>query len=398
MHKTSRHSNLIRHLKLIHGIENRAGRNATKNLYTDGKSTDVMTSERNMLNTPVCSTVMNSKEMFPGMNLPELTWKNTTEEEKQDGGGHYHEREEQPRSNPVDALYTPELIEKFGSDLRRKKRHILDCVLDTIPEHLKAKDKFMCDKLKCDDSVFINAGHELIIDGELDCESNIRDYIMDSLTEPAVPESLQFKILEKQNRRLKHNIDHLEKALAKARGVSRCRKFESIVDGTVDRCEFSEETDSDEDSEEDSDENKDGDMEADSGEYVENGEDGDEEEYTDDTEDEEPFIAWKLNEMATCKNCCTEAKLETKTTTEKKSKQKRMKDVFDETETTTKKKSTQTGTCEKNIFDERRDPPVNIRYVIKIVVLEGEPSEQTHETDAKKTRDLEHINWDELLF
>ena len=73
--------------------------------------------------------------------------------EEQDGGGHYDELEYQPQSNPVAGLYTPEQIEKFGSDLRRKKRHILDCVLDTFPEHLKAKAKYMCDKLKCDDQL-----------------------------------------------------------------------------------------------------------------------------------------------------------------------------------------------------------------------------------------------------
>ena len=63
-----------------------------------------------------------SKESYPGMNSHELQlWKNTTEEEKQDGGGHYHEREEHPRSNPVDGLYTSEQIEKFPCRNEKKE-------------------------------------------------------------------------------------------------------------------------------------------------------------------------------------------------------------------------------------------------------------------------------------
>ena len=41
------------------------------------------------------------------------------------------------RTNFMDGLYSSEEIEKFGDDMRRKKSRILDCVLDTFPEHLK---------------------------------------------------------------------------------------------------------------------------------------------------------------------------------------------------------------------------------------------------------------------
>ena len=84
-------------------------------------------------------------------------------------------------SNPVDGLYSPEQIEKFGDDdMRRKKCGILDCVLDTFSEHLKAKAKSICDTLKCKDRLFILPSHEIIIDGEVERGSNIRDYIIDS--------------------------------------------------------------------------------------------------------------------------------------------------------------------------------------------------------------------------
>ena len=163
------------------------------------------------------------------------------------------EEEEEARSNPVEGLYSSEQIENWGNDLRRKKCHILDCVLDIFPEHLKTKAKSMCDTLKCKDRLFILPSHEIVIDGEVDRGSNIRDYIMDSLVEPPVPGTPKFTLLEKENERLKRNLAYYEKALAKARGLSRCRKFESIIDGTVDRCDFSDDTYSDDSSDGDDD-------------------------------------------------------------------------------------------------------------------------------------------------
>ena len=77
------------------------------------------------------------------------------------------EEEDEPRKDTVDGLCSPEQIEKFGDDMRRKKCHILDCVLDTFPEHLKTKAKSMCETLKCKDRLFILPNHKIIIDGKL---------------------------------------------------------------------------------------------------------------------------------------------------------------------------------------------------------------------------------------
>ena len=126
-------------------------------------------------------------------------------------------------------------------------------MLDTFPEHLKTEAKSMCNTLKCKDRLFILPSHEIVIDGEIDQGSNIRDYIMDSLIEPPTPGTPKFTLLEKENKTLKRNSAYYEKALARARGVSRCRKFESIIDGTVDRCDFSDDTNSDESSDGDDD-------------------------------------------------------------------------------------------------------------------------------------------------
>ena len=203
------------------------------------------------------------------------------------------EEDDELRTNPVDGLYSPEQIEKFGNDLRRKKCHILDCVLDTFPEHLKTKAKSMCDTLKCKDRLFILPNHEIVIDGEVDRGSNIRDYIMDSLVEPPVPGTPKFTLLEKENERLKRNLAYYEKALARARGLSRCRKFESIIDGTVDRCDFSDDTNS---GESDGDDDTEGSGEDDEGEYEDEDEEGETEEDDDEEEeDDEPSKKNKKN-------------------------------------------------------------------------------------------------------
>ena len=107
------------------------------------------------------------------------------------------EEENEPRTDPVDELYTPEEIEKLGDDMARKKCRILDCVLDTFPEHLKTKAKIMCDTLKCKDRLFILPSHEIVIDGEVDRGSNIRDYIMDSLIETTNTRNNQIHVARK---------------------------------------------------------------------------------------------------------------------------------------------------------------------------------------------------------
>ena len=246
-YNTIRNYDLTRHLKNVHGI---------------------------YVNTAV-----------KGYNNPQAVLPSRMIEERQYGGESYRhqdtaeegeeEEEGEPRTHPVDGLYSSEQIENFGNDLRRKKCHILDCVLDTFPEHLKTKAKSMCDTLKCKDRLFILPSHEIVIDGEVDRGSNIRDYIMDSLVEPPVPGTPKFTLLEKENERLKRNLAYYEKALARARGLSRCRKFESIIDGTMDRCDFSDDTNSDESS--DGYENE----EDDEGEYDDDEEDEDTEEDDD---------------------------------------------------------------------------------------------------------------------
>ena len=175
--ETSRRGNVIRHIREVHGIDDPNAQNATKDSNTgdmscgkDKTAKDSNGQQSRMLG----SGIPLSEERYPSMNSPEQMT------DLQDGG-HFNEfprhqprmyeedERHEPISNPVDGLYSPEQIEKFSDDdMRRKKCHILDCVLDTFPEHLKAKAKSMCDTLKCKDRLFILPCHEISIDGELD--------------------------------------------------------------------------------------------------------------------------------------------------------------------------------------------------------------------------------------
>ena len=261
-YNTIRNYDLTRHLKNVHGIYGNTSIKRDSQLQAGIPSR--MTEER----------------LYGGESNNHI---DTTDEE-----------EEEPKTDPVDGLYSSEQIEKFGDGMRRKKCHILDCVLETFPEHLKTKAKSMCDTLKCKDSLFILPTHEIVIDGEVDRGSNIRDYIMDSLVEPPVPGAPKFMMMEKENERLKRNLAYYENALARARGVWRCRKFESIIDGTVDRCDFSDDTNSDEsdgDDVTDEEDEEDGDIDG-SEEDDEDEDDDEEDEYE---EDDEPSEKRKKN-------------------------------------------------------------------------------------------------------
>ena len=281
--KISRRGNVIRHIREVHKIVDTNAQNATKDSNTGVKSNvkDTTTKVSNGQQRTIMDTGIPLSEHITDLQ----------------DGGHFprqeprmDEEDDETRTNSMDGLYSSEEIEKCGDDMRRKKCHILDCVLDTFPEHLKTKAKSMCDTLKCKDRLFILPSHEIVIDGEVDRGSNIRDYIMNSLIESPVPGTPKFTLLEKENKRLKRNLAYYEKALARARGLWRCRKFESIIDGTVDRCDFSDDTNSDEnDVEDDQDESEEDDEDDVTDGTEDNGED-DEEDEEDDTEEDDDYV------------------------------------------------------------------------------------------------------------
>ena len=188
--KTSRRGYVIPHIREVHKIDDLNAQNATKDSNTgvksDGKD-----------KTTKVSNVQQRTIMGAGIPLSEHVtdlqdgWHFLKYEPRMD------EEDDESRTDPVDGLYSSEQID----DMTRKKCHILDCVLDTFPEHLKTKAKSMCDTLKCKDRLFILPSHEIVIDGKIDRGSNIRDYIMDSLIEPPKPGTTKFTMLKKENER-----------------------------------------------------------------------------------------------------------------------------------------------------------------------------------------------------
>ena len=100
---------------------------------------------------------------------------------------------------------------------------------------------------------------------------------MQELLEPPTPGCIQYKLLEDENKTLRSLLKYHVKALAKEKGISRIRKFESLA-GTIDYFDYSDDTNSDD--------SNDGEDEEDEDATNKN-EDSDEEDDTDGTEEDE---------------------------------------------------------------------------------------------------------------
>ena len=191
-HKTKKRANLIRHLKLVHNISDREGRNATKNLNTSVElcKTDQMHTSESSNGHKLQSIMMNHRRSISEEGCHEKIHQEEGHQKygmcKQQPIIESDNFEEstgyEPRSNPYDRQYTTEQIERFGAELNAKKCYILDCVMKTIPEHLKAETKLICDALKCRDHFFIKSNYEIIDGGSTIQGSNVYAVIIDLLT------------------------------------------------------------------------------------------------------------------------------------------------------------------------------------------------------------------------
>ena len=158
-------TNLIRYLKLVHNIIDRDGRNATKN-----SNPCVELYKKDQMNTSDFSNILELQLRMKNderlMSEGRCHGKRHQEEKQHQEYRIYEQQsmmksesfeessEYEPGTNPDNRQYTTEQIERSGAELKAKKCHILDCVLETIPEHLKAKTKLICDALKCRDHFF----------------------------------------------------------------------------------------------------------------------------------------------------------------------------------------------------------------------------------------------------
>ena len=68
-HKTSRRGNIIRHLKLVHSIDDRDCKNAYKD---SNKASRIPSCGESRKDTPVCSNGLQSRMMGSGKQLSEL--------------------------------------------------------------------------------------------------------------------------------------------------------------------------------------------------------------------------------------------------------------------------------------------------------------------------------------
>ena len=309
-HKAGRRGNIIRHLKLVHYIDDRDGKNVYRetNKALNGKTQTSMDSNEFEQQTSEVSHGLQSnmsgsgiplsEERYPNMNSSKRllqyerhSLRQQPRTQEYDDSEEENSEDEKRYQNLPDQELTEEKIDEIYGDLKAKKRRILDSVLKTIPDHLQTRAKRFCDALKCKDRLFILPNGCLNIDGKTLCGSHIRRLVMQEVEDPPTPGSIQYKLLEDENKTLRYLLKKQVKALARASGLSRIRKFESL-DGTIDYFDYSDDTNSDDsnDGEDEEDEdatnkNKDSD-EDDATDGTEEDEENDETEEDDDCEED----------------------------------------------------------------------------------------------------------------
>ena len=191
-HETKRRFNLIRHTKLVHNIIDRDGRNAirksknsvelyrknwmnTSDFSNDHEQQSIMMSDKRLMSEERCHAKRNKEQRHQEYGIHE-------QQSMMESGSFEESSEYEPGTNPDNRQYTTEQIERFGAELNAKKCHISDCVLETIPKHLRAKTKLICDALKCRDHFFIKSNYEIMDGGSTIQGSNIYAVIIDLLT------------------------------------------------------------------------------------------------------------------------------------------------------------------------------------------------------------------------
>ena len=310
-HKAGRRGNIIRHLKLIHSIDDRNGKNVYRENCKDGKAPTSMDSDEFEQQTSEVSHGLQSNMSGSGIPLSDIQhpkrllkderyshrqeprrreYDETEEEEDFEDEKRYQIRYQ----NLPEQELTEERIDEIYGDLKAKKRRILDSVLKTIPEHLHTRAKRFCDALKCKDRLIILPNGSLNIDGKTLHGSHIHRLIMQEVEEPPTHGSIQYILLEDENKTLRKLLKTQVKALARATGLSRIRKFESL-DGTIDYFDYSDDTNSDDsndgEDEEEDEEDEDGTNtnDTDGTDGTEEDEYDEEEADMDDEDDEEEY-------------------------------------------------------------------------------------------------------------
>ena len=279
--KSDRRGNILRHLKLIHYIDDRGGQNVYRENCKDGKAqpSNLNNNEFERQTSEVSQGLLQSNMSGSGIPLSDIQHSKRLQKDQR----YSHRQEPKRRENdeseeeedsedekrykiryqnlPDQELTEERIIDEIYGDLKAKKRRILDSVLKTIPEHLQTRAKRFCEALKNKDRLILLPNGSLNIDGKTLHGSHIYRLIMQEVEEPPTPGSIQYKLLEDENKTLRQLLKQQVKALARATGLSRIRKFESL-DGTIDYFDYSDDTNSDdnndgEDEEEDEEDEED---------------------------------------------------------------------------------------------------------------------------------------------
>ena len=188
--KTKKRANVVRHLKLIHGIDDIDFKNVIKDTNNGVESYETDRS-------PVCSNKLELQSRMTEKGRPlsedyrEIPYK--VSRLSMEGSQTEEKYEYEPRSISEIAKHLTESdFQRLGEQLRSKKSSILNSVLEIIPDNMKYKAKCICDKLIQNDSIFLNDKYQLIVHGEIIPNSNICTKIIEALTScPNPGESIQ---------------------------------------------------------------------------------------------------------------------------------------------------------------------------------------------------------------
>ena len=237
--KTKKRANVVRHLKLVHGIDDIDFKNVIKdtNIGVESYETD---------RSPVCSNKLElqSRMTEKGRPLSEDFREIPYKVSRLSMEGPYTEEkyEYEPRSISEMAKHlTEDDYQRLGEQLRSKKSSILNSVLEIIPENLKYKAKCICDQLIKNDSIFLNDKRQLIVGGEVIPNSNICTKIIEALTSCSNPgPSIQPTRNETKSTKLKTHVPRNEtresesrkskQSIAKSLKRLGINKFETLFD------------------------------------------------------------------------------------------------------------------------------------------------------------------------
>ena len=246
MREVRKRANLIRHIRLVHKITDRDGKNASK---ISNKDTGVPSYDK--VQTSNESYGQHSGKSEKGRSMSEAYRDPTYEIShlRMEGPQTEEKYEYEPRSISEMAKHlTEDDFQRLGEQLRSKKSSILNSVLEIIPENLKYRAKCICDQLLKNDSIFFNDKRQLIVGGEVIPNSNICTKIIEALTscsnsgpsiQPTRNETKSTKMKTRVPRREMRGSESRKSKKSIAKSLKRLgiTKFETLFDDDEDDSE-----------------------------------------------------------------------------------------------------------------------------------------------------------------